>query len=429
MITAQDAINYIEGCTWSRTRLGLGRTRELLSRLGDPQKKLRFIHVAGTNGKGSTCAMLASVLQKAGYKTALYTSPYICRFNERMQINGREIPDFRLAELTERVMPIAESMADHPSQFELVTAIAMQYFSEENCDIVVLEVGLGGALDSTNAIDCPECAVITTIGLEHTEYLGSTLREIAAAKAGIIKPGCDVVCYRNVPEVESVFEQSCLEKNARLVKADFDSIRPLSHSLAGQSFAWRNYACLQLPLLGMHQLRNAAVVLQTLDVLRGKGWAISDDAIVSGLAATKWPVRFEVLREAPPVIIDGAHNPECAEALAANLREYLAGQKCVFLMGVLADKDYRQMLKALIPYADSFFCVTPPSPRALAADALAKVVREMGVPAQSFDDIYTAAALALDGRRPVIACGSLYLAGTARDALMKLVTGEKLPNE
>lgn len=428
-MTAQDAINYIEGCTWSRTRLGLGRTRELLSRLGDPQKKLRFIHVAGTNGKGSTCAMLASVLQKAGYKTALYTSPYICRFNERMQINGREIPDFRLAELTERVMPIAEGMADHPSQFELVTAIAMQYFSEENCDIVVLEVGLGGALDSTNAIDCPECAVITTIGLEHTEYLGSTLREIAAAKAGIIKPGCDVVCYRNVPEVESVFEQSCLEKNARLVKADFDSIRPLSHSLAGQSFAWRNYACLQLPLLGMHQLRNAAVVLQTLDVLRGKGWAISDDAIVSGLAATKWPVRFEVLREAPPVIIDGAHNPECAEALAANLREYLAGQKCVFLMGVLADKDYRQMLKALIPCADSFFCVTPPSPRALAADALAKVVREMGVPAQSCDDIYTAAELALDGRRPVIACGSLYLAGTARDALMKLVTGEKLPNE
>ena len=200
-MTAHDAINYIEGCTWSRTRLGLGRTRELLSKLGDPQKKLRFIHVAGTNGKGSTCAMLASVMQKAGYKTALYTSPYICRFNERMQINGAEIPDDMLAELTERVKPIAEGMADHPSQFELVTAIAMLYFLEEKCDIVVLEVGLGGALDSTNAIDCPECAVITTIGLEHTEYLGHTLPEIASAKAGIIKPGCDVVCYRNVPEV------------------------------------------------------------------------------------------------------------------------------------------------------------------------------------------------------------------------------------
>ena len=354
-MTAHDAINYIEGCTWSRTRLGLGRTRELLSKLGNPQKKLRFIHVAGTNGKGSTCAMLASVMQKAGYKTALYTSPYICRFNERMQINGAEIPDDMLAELTERVKPIAEGMADHPSQFELVTAIAMLYFLEEKCDIVVLEVGLGGALDSTNAIDRPECAVITTIGLEHTEYLGHTLPEIASAKAGIIKPGCDVVCYRNVPEVEEVFERTCRENNARLVKADFDSIRPISHSLSGQSFAWRNYASLRLPLLGAHQLRNAAVVLETLEVMRKKGWNISDEAVVSGLAETKWPVRFEVLRAEPPVVIDGAHNPECAEALAANLREYLPGEKCVFLMGVLADKDYRQMLASLAPYAERFF--------------------------------------------------------------------------
>lgn len=424
-MTAQDAINYIEGCTWSRTRLGLGRTRELLSRLGDPQKKLRFIHVAGTNGKGSTCAMLASVMQQAGYRTALYTSPYICRFNERMQINGEEIPDSRLAELTERIMPIAESMADHPSQFELVTAIAMQYFLEEHCDIVVLEVGLGGALDSTNAIDCPECAVITTIGLEHTEYLGSTLPEIASAKAGIIKPSCDVVCYRNVPEVEHVFEAVCREKNARLVKADFDSIRPISHSLSGQSFAWRNYTSLRLPLLGSHQLKNAAVVLETLNVLRGKGWSISDSAIISGLAETKWPVRFEVLRAEPPVIIDGAHNPQCAEALAANIAEYLPGQKCIFLMGVLADKDYRQMLGSLAPYAERFFCVAPPSPRALPADALAGVVEELGIPAQSCGDISKAAELALGCGKPVIACGSLYLAGTARAALSNMIRGEK----
>ncbi len=427
-MTAHEAINYIESCTWSRTRLGLGRTRELLSKLGNPQKKLRFIHVAGTNGKGSTCAMLASVMQKAGYKTALYTSPYICRFNERMQINGVEIPDDRLAELTERVKPIAEGMADHPSQFELVTAIAMLYFLEEQCDIVVLEVGLGGALDSTNAIDCPECAVITTIGLEHTEYLGHTLPEIASAKAGIIKPNCDVVCYRNVPEVEEVFEKTCRENNARLVKADFDSIRPISHSLSGQSFAWRNYTSLRLPLLGAHQLRNAAVVLETLEVMCKKGWNISDEAVVSGLAETKWPVRFEVLRTEPPVIIDGAHNPECAEALAANLREYLPDEKCVFLMGVLADKDYRQMLASLAPYAERFFCVTPPSPRALAADKLAELVNGMGIPAQSCGEVQAAAALALSCGKPVIACGSLYLAGTARDALLSIIRGEKQTN-
>ena len=427
-MTAHEAINYIESCTWSRTRLGLGRTRELLSKLGNPQKKLRFIHVAGTNGKGSTCAMLASVMQKAGYKTALYTSPYICRFNERMQINGVEIPDDRLAELTERVKPIAEGMADHPSQFELVTAIAMLYFLEEQCDIVVLEVGLGGALDSTNAIDCPECAVITTIGLEHTEYLGHTLPEIASAKAGIIKPNCDVVCYRNVPEVEEVFEKTCRENNARLVRADFDSIRPISHSLSGQSFAWRNYTSLRLPLLGTHQLKNAAVVLEVLDVLRSKGWSIGDEAVVSGLAETKWPVRLEVLRTEPPVIIDGAHNPECAEALAANLREYLPDEKCVFLMGVLADKDYRQMLASLAPYAERFFCVTPPSPRALAADKLAELVNGMGIPAQSCGEVQTAAALALSCGKPVIACGSLYLAGTARDALLSIIRGEKQTN-
>ena len=210
--------------------------------------------------------------------------------------------------------------------------------------------------------------------------------------------------------------------------SDFDSIRPISHSLSGQSFAWRNYTSLRLPLLGTHQLKNAAVVLEVLDVLRSKGWSIGDEAVVSGLAETKWPVRFEVLRAEPPVIIDGAHNPECAEALAANLREYLPDEKCVFLMGVLADKDYRQMLASLAPYAERFFCVTPPSPRALAADKLAELVNGMGIPAQSCGEVQTAAALALSCGKPVIACGSLYLAGTARDALLSIIRGEKQTN-
>ena len=194
-MTPQEAISYIENYSWSTTRLGLGRTRALLHAIGDPQKQLKFIHVAGSNGKGSTCAMLDAILRQAGYRTGLYTSPYIQDFCERMQVNGRNIPGADLARITEQVRIHADAMEDHPSQFELVTAVAMQYFLEEHCDIVVLEVGMGGTLDSTNVIDCPEVAVITNIGLEHTECLGNTLSLIAGAKGGIIKPGCTAVLY------------------------------------------------------------------------------------------------------------------------------------------------------------------------------------------------------------------------------------------
>ena len=187
-MTYEEALAYLENYTWSKPRLGLGRTRELTAKLGDPQKKLRCVHVAGSNGKGSTCAMTASILQAAGYKTGLYTSPYIQTFCERIQINGENIPEHRLAEVTEKLRDAAETMEDHPSWFEMVTAVAFQYYLEENCDIVVLEVGMGGEFDSTNVIDAPEVAVLTNIGLEHTEYLGDTIEAIARTYSGIIKP-------------------------------------------------------------------------------------------------------------------------------------------------------------------------------------------------------------------------------------------------
>lgn len=207
-MTEREAIKYIEAQGWSETRLGLDRTRTLLAALGSPEKKLRFVHVAGSNGKGSTCAMLDSILRCAGYHTGLYTSPYIERFNKRIRIDGEDISSSDLSRITERVRAIADAMDDHPSQFELVTAIAMQYFYENRCDIVVLEVGMGGALDSTNVIPAPEVAVITNIGPEHTEYLGNTISEIAAAKAGIIKPGCLTVCYDGDPAATSVVEKA-----------------------------------------------------------------------------------------------------------------------------------------------------------------------------------------------------------------------------
>ncbi|MCD8331723.1 MAG: bifunctional folylpolyglutamate synthase/dihydrofolate synthase, partial [Oscillospiraceae bacterium] len=338
-----EAIAYIENYTWSATRLGLERTRALLRGLDNPQKRLKFVHVAGSNGKGSVCAMLSSILRRAGYRTGLYTSPYILEFCERIQVNGENIPGVRLAEMTERVRVIAEEMDDHPSQFELTTAIAMAYFEECKCDVVVLEVGMGGELDSTNAIDTPEVAVIMNIGLEHTEYLGDTLEEIAYTKAGIIKPGCETVCYNGPPEVMAVLRQVCRERIAPLRCVDLSQLVPLKRDLSGQQFLWQGQS-LKLPLLGEHQLRNAAVALETVQALRRRGWIIRAEAVADGLAQTVWPARFEVCRRTPLFVVDGGHNPQCARALAQTIDSYLPGQKVTFLVGVLSDKDYPAML-------------------------------------------------------------------------------------
>lgn len=417
-MTDREAIAYIENYTWSSTRLGLDRTVELLHRLGDPQKSLKFIHVAGSNGKGSTCAMLASVLREAGYKTGLYTSPHVLCFEERLQVNGRYILREDLAAVTERVAAEADAMEDHPSQFELVTAIGMLYFKEQGCDIVVLEVGLGGALDSTNVIDAPEVAVITNIGLEHTEYLGNTLEEIALNKGGIIKPGSDVVCYNCKPEVVSVIRSLCETWNVRFQLVNFGDVVPLAHDLSGETFEW-NGLTLNMPLLGDYQLHNASTALTAISALRSRGWNISDDAIRTGLAKTRWPARFEVLSHEPLFILDGGHNPQCAEVTADNLTKYLGDRKLVILTGVLADKDYHAMMRSILPHAEQFLCVTPDSPRALDALALRDELRTLGCPADAYDDIPSAVHAAILTGKPVLAFGSLYMAGDIRSSYYK----------
>ena len=417
-MTPKEAISYIENYTWSTTRLGLGRTRELLHAIGDPQKKLKFIHVAGSNGKGSTCAMLDAIFRHAGYRTGLYTSPYIQDFCERMQVNGRNIPGEDLARITDRVRIHADAMEDHPSQFELVTAVAMQYFLEAHCDIVVLEVGMGGALDSTNAIDCPEAAVITNIGLEHTEYLGNTLSLIAEAKGGIIKPGCTAVLYESEPETMATLQRICRKQGVSYRISRESDLQSLSHDLNGQRFLWQGQEYL-LSLLGAHQLRNAAVVLETVNALRERGWTVPEAAVADGLRDVRWPARFEILWRKPLFILDGGHNPQCAEALARNLEDYLHGQKFCFLIGVLADKDYRRILRLITPYAERFLCVTPDSPRALKAADLAEVISGMGVPAEAAGSIEEGIRLALASGLPVMSFGSLYLAGHVRTAFPK----------
>lgn len=427
-MTGTQAIEYIHSYCWKGSIPGLSRTFELLSRMGDPQKQLKFVHIVGTNGKGSTAAMLASVLGCAGYTTGLYTSPYVLRFHERMQVNGVQITDEELAEITDFVKPHAEAMTEHPTEFELVTAIAMEYFARHHCNIVVLEAGLGGAMDSTNVIDPPEVTVFTNIGLDHTEYLGDTLEKIAETKSGVIKSGSAVVCYRVQPSVEAIYERVCREKNVPLYKAAFDTILSHTHSLEGQTFDYQGRTNLFLPLLGNHQLHNAAVAITALDVLRGRGWRISEEQIRQGLHDVSWPGRFELLRKKPLFIVDGGHNPQCIAALVKNIQDYLPGQKLTMLTGVLADKDYTDMYQLVVPYCDRFITVTPPNPRRLPAQKLAEFLKPFGKETVVCDSVAegVAKAIALAGSDgTVLAFGSLYMVGEIRAAVAQSVTEQQ----
>ena len=293
-MNAEQAIAYIHSVCWKGSIPGLGRTQELLKKMGNPEKKLKFVHIAGTNGKGSTAAMTASILSKAGYRTGLYTSPYIYRFHERIQVDGVEISDEDLTEITEYVKPLADSMAQSPTEFELVCCIAFEYFYRKKCDIVVLEVGMGGAWDATNVIEVPEVAVITNIGLDHTEYLGDTVEKIAETKSGIFKPHGHAVVYRSTPSVEAVYERVCAERDVSLRKADFDGLVLKAHTLEGQVFDCGSRKSLVLPLLGDHQLHNASVVLSIADTLIGEGWKISEQNICDGIRDVRWPVRHRL---------------------------------------------------------------------------------------------------------------------------------------
>lgn len=295
----EQAMEYIHAVQWAGHKPGLTRTRTLLAALGDPHKQLRFVHVAGTNGKGSTAAMMASCLQAAGYRVGLYTSPFINRFNERIQINGVQIPDEELVKLVEQVKPAADAMEDVPTEFEIITALGMLYFAQQKCEIVVLEVGLGGTLDSTNVIDAPECAVITALGMDHVKELGPTLADIAAAKAGIIKEECPVVSYGGVPEADIVIRRVCAEKHAELTEVDFSRLKYEGGSLDAVEFDFDGLTDVHLPLIGSYQPRNAALAITALRVMRTHGWNIPESAIRTGLETVSWPGRFELLRHAP----------------------------------------------------------------------------------------------------------------------------------
>ena len=379
-----DPVAWINTPRWQASRLGLSRMVDLLERLGRPQDELRFMHVAGTNGKGSVCAYVASVLQAAGYKVGLFTSPFILCFEERIRVNGENITGEELARAVAAVRPAAAAVeaacGDHPTEFELMAAVAFEHFRAVGCDIVVLEVGLGGRLDATNVIETPEASVICRIGLDHTDLLGDTLGAVAGEKAGIVKAGAPVVSWPQESEAMAVIEVVAAERGCELFVPDFGdlSVEPLE-GVALRRFSWKGRE-FETRLLGSYQPFNAALALTAVDVLRGRGWAISDEAAFAGIASARWPGRFEVVDTAPLTIVDGGHNPQGAEALAASLADLLGeeGRASVdFALGVLADKDYPAMVRAVAPWVRSFSVYAPKSPRALAADELEGCVREV----------------------------------------------------
>lgn len=412
----EQTMAFIHATSWMGSRLGLERMRELMRLLGDPQNELRLIHVAGTNGKGSVCAMLSSILSSAGYRTGLYTSPHLVRVNERMKIDGADISNEDLCTTAAQLKLAVDEMEDKPTEFEIITAMAFLYFRQKECDIVVLEVGLGGRLDATNIISTPVLSVIMNIGLEHTEVLGDTLQDIAAEKAGIIKKNGTVVSYPQLPSVEHVFEQICKDRSATLVKTNASDIFLREESLEGQTFDWKQLRALRITILGRHQLLNAAVALTAIEQLNKAGWTIKEKGIRKGLATARWPARFEVLSQKPLFILDGAHNPQCVEMLEQSMEILLPEQKAVFLLGVLKDKDYMLMLKLISHRIKEVICLTPDSDRALPAETLASILRGFEIKATAYDDEENGivAALTAAQGRPVIAFGSLYLAGAVR---------------
>lgn len=410
-MTYEEAIEYIHGVSWTFCKPGLERISELCERLGNPQEKLKFIHVAGTNGKGSFCSMLESVLRRAGYKTGLYTSPYIKEFGERMRVMGENIENSVLADITARVRPIADSMTDKPTEFELITAIAFQYFYEAGCEVVVLEAGMGGRLDSTNVIRNPLLSVITGIALDHTDYLGDTVEKIAAEKAGIIKDSAPVLYGGEDDSAREVIREVAYSRGSEFFDVDYSEIKNLDSTLDGSRFDFKSHTDVKIKLLGLYQPKNASLVLSAVDVLRARGMDIPEDAVKSGLLSACWPARFEIINENPLIIFDGAHNPQGISSAVESLRHYFGGGVYV-LTGVLRDKDYKFIAKKLSEVARRAFTMTPDNKRALSAEEYARELSAVGVSALPSPDIKTAflaarKAAEADGV-PLVCLGSLY---------------------
>jgi dihydrofolate synthase/folylpolyglutamate synthase len=397
---------------------GLERMEALLEELQHPERDLRFIHIAGTNGKGSVLSYISTVLSCAGYRVGRYISPTLYSYRERFQINGGFISreDFtRLAEKTaDAVKRMEEKGFPRPSAFEMETALGFLYFKEQKCDWTLLECGMGGRGDATNVIPAPELAVFASISMDHMQYLGSTLAEIAEEKAGILKEGSCAVTCRQKPEVMEVLERVCREKSVPLLVADAAEAEILRDDLEGQDFRYHG-ARLEISLTGSCQTENAVTALEALNVLKRRGWTLPDRAVSEGFRTTAWNGRFTCIGKKPYFFVDGAHNPDAAEKLRKSIERYFPEKRLIYIQGVFADKDYREIIRITAPLADEIFTVaTPGSKRALPAEQLAEAVAEVNSRVQACAGLKEAVrrAYGAAGEEDVIlAFGSLSFIG------------------
>ena len=401
-----EALNKIHSYQKFGIRLGLERMSDLLCRLGNPQKELKFIHVAGTNGKGSVCAMLSEIFIAEGKKTALYTSPFVISFRERMKINGEMISEAELASCAETVFCVAEKMDDTPTEFEIVTAIALLWFYESKCDIVVLEVGLGGIYDATNIIPPPLVSVITSISLDHTEYLGDTLKSVAENKAGIIKKGAPVVVsFSQAPEVLEVMEKKALETGSEVVICKNET-----EFYNGKSFMYKGKRY-DLSMLGVHQVQNAVTAVETASLLGAKS-----TSIYKGIKNARLPARAELVSREPAVIIDGAHNIDGVEMLCRTVRRFFSDKKIITVCAMMEDKLWQESLLKIESVSDVIIATSASNPRSLKASKISEYLHCEGY--ENPKEAFKKALKYYDKNSLIIVCGSLYLAGDLREYII-----------
>lgn len=421
----EEAREYLDQVSKGGSVLGLDNMRELLKRLGNPQDSLKFVHISGTNGKGSVLAYLSTVFKEAGYRTGRYISPTLFSYREKIQVNEKFIGREDLSRLTEKVKAAAEEMqncaAGDPTIFEIETALAFLYFVEQKCDIVILETGLGGALDATNVITTPVMEIIASISMDHMEFLGDTLGKIAYQKAGIIKPDTSVVSAMQQPEAMDVICNVCRERDCTFQMVDPEQIKDISYGYEGQSFSYKNWENIKISLMGSYQIKNAALALEAINALRKLGYDLKDRAVYQGMKKAIWKGRFTLISKDPVILMDGAHNPAAAEELVRSLKLYYAGKKFYYIFGMFRDKDYAQVIRLTAPMAEHIITVqTPGNPRALPAAELKEAVAEVNPSVEAAESLRMAVNQVMeriDSDSVVVIFGSLSFLGEAEMAV------------
>ena len=421
----EEAREYLDQVSKGGSVLGLDNMRELLKRLENPQDSLKFVHISGTNGKGSVLAYVSTVFKEAGYRTGRYISPTLFSYREKIQVNESFIGREDLARLTEEVKKAAEEMQNSgkgfPTIFEIETALAFLYFAEQKCDIVILETGLGGALDATNVIKTSVMEVITSISMDHMEFLGDTLGKIALQKAGIIKPHTSVVSAVQDMEAMEVIRDVCRKKECVFDTVDQEQIKDISYGYEGQSFSYKDWKNIKISLMGSYQIKNAALALEAIEALRKLGYELNDKAVYQGMKTAVWKGRFTVISKEPFIIMDGAHNQAAAEELVRSLKLYYPGKKFYYIFGMFRDKDYHQVIRLTAPLAEHIVTVeTPENPRALPAEELKKAVAEVNPSVEAAGNLRMAVNRVMeqiDKDAVIVIFGSLSFLGEAEMAV------------